>query len=55
MLLISLWAYQMTYEITTQYMPFEFIYGTQPIMLAKFLVLAQRIQDVPKNDIEMAI
>ncbi len=36
-------------------MPFEFIYGTQPIMLAKFLVLAQRIQDVPKNDIEMAI
>jgi hypothetical protein len=55
MLLISLWTYQMTCEITIQYMPFELVYGTQPIMLTEFIVLTQKIQDVPKNDIKTAI
>ncbi len=41
MLVTILWAYQTTYVMTIQYTPFELVYGTQPIMLAKFVVLTK--------------
>ncbi len=42
-----LWAYWMTYKMTTQYTPFELVYGTQPIMPVEFVVPTKRICDSP--------
>ncbi len=47
MLVIVLWAYRMAYKVTTQYMPFELIYDTQPIMLVEFVVPIKRVHDLP--------
>ncbi len=30
MLFTTLWAYQTTYKVITQFTPFELVYGTQP-------------------------
>jgi hypothetical protein len=47
MLVIALWAYQMAYKMTTQYTPFELVYGTQPIMPIDFAVPTKRVHDLP--------
>jgi hypothetical protein len=47
MLVIVLWAYRMVCKVTTQYMPFELVYDTQPIMLVEFVVRTKRIHDLP--------
>ncbi len=41
MLITTLWAYQMVYKVTTQYTSFKLVYGTQPIMPTKFVVLTK--------------
>jgi len=51
----TLWAYWMTYKVTTQYNPFELVSGTQLVMIAEYLVPIQQIQDVPNDDIEVTI
>jgi hypothetical protein len=38
MLIITLWAYQTTYKVTTQYTPFELVYSTKPIMPIKLVI-----------------
>jgi hypothetical protein len=47
MFFITLWAYGTTYKLTKQFTPFELVYGTQAIMLAKFTIPTKRIRDVP--------
>jgi hypothetical protein len=49
MLVTTLRAYWMVYKVTTQYKLFEFVYGTQPIMLAKFAGSIKRVCDVPQE------
>ncbi len=36
MLFTTLWAYQTTHKMTTQFTSFELVYDTQPIMPTKF-------------------
>jgi hypothetical protein len=55
MLFKSLWAYRITYEITTHFMPFELVYGIQPVMLVEFMVPTKRIKDIPIEDLDQAI
>jgi hypothetical protein len=55
MLFTTLWAYRTTYKVTIQYTPFELVYGIQPMMPSEYLVHIQWIQDVPNDDIEVAI
>jgi hypothetical protein len=55
MLFTTLWVYQTSYKITTQFTPFELVYGTQPIMLIKFIVSTKRIKDIPTKDLDQAI
>jgi hypothetical protein len=43
------------YKVTTQYTPFELVYGTQLVVLAEYLVPIQQIQDVLNDDIEVTI
>jgi hypothetical protein len=50
MLVIALWAHQTTYKMTTQYTPFKLVYGTQPIMSTKFVVLTKRVCNLPQED-----
>ncbi len=45
----------MMYKVTTQYTPFELVYGTQLVVLAEYLVPIQQIQDVLNDDIEVTI
>jgi hypothetical protein len=47
MLVTTLWAHGTTYKVTTRYTPFKLVYGTQPIMLAKFGVPTKRVCDLP--------
>jgi hypothetical protein len=47
MLFTTLWVYQTTYKVITQFTPFELIYGTQPIMPTEFMVPLKRINDIP--------
>jgi hypothetical protein len=55
MLVIVLWAYRMAYKVTTQHTPFELVYSTQPIMLAKFVILTKRVHDVPREELDKVI
>jgi hypothetical protein len=55
MLFIALWAYQTTYKVTTQFMPFELVYGIQPVMPTEFMVPTKRIRDIPIKDFDQAI
>jgi hypothetical protein len=41
--------------VTTQFTPFELVYGIQPVMPAKFTILTKRIRDVPTKDLNQAI
>ncbi len=41
--------------MTTQFTPFELVYGTQPIMPVEFTVPTKRIRDVPTKDLNQAI
>jgi hypothetical protein len=43
MFFTTLWAYQITYKVTTQFTPFEVVYGTQLVMLAKFMVPIKKL------------
>jgi hypothetical protein len=43
------------YKSTTQFTPFELVYGTQLVMPTKFKVPTKRIRDIPSNDINYAI
>jgi hypothetical protein len=36
-------------------MPFELVYGTQPIMPIEFMVPTKRIKDIPTKDFDQAI
>jgi hypothetical protein len=51
MLFRTLWAYQTTRKMTTQFTYFELVYDTQPIMSTKFMVLTKRIGDVPIENV----
>jgi hypothetical protein len=55
MLVIALWAYRMTYKMTTQYTPFKLVYGSQPIMPTKFAIPIKRIRNLPHEDRNKAI
>ncbi len=55
MLFTTLWAYQTTYKVTTQFMPFELVYVLQPIMPTEFMVPTKRIRDIPTKDLDQAI
>jgi hypothetical protein len=55
MVVIALWAYQTIYKVTTQYTPFELVYGMQPIMPTKFAIPTKRIHDVSQGEIDKAI
>jgi len=55
MLFTTLWAYRTSYKVITQFMPFELVYGTQPIMLTKFMVSTKRIKDISTKDLNQAI
>ncbi len=55
MFFTTLWAYRTSYKVTTQFMPFELVYGTQPIMLTKIMVSTKRIKDIPTKDLDQAI
>jgi hypothetical protein len=55
MFFTTLWAHQTTYKVTTQFSPFELVYGTQPIMLAEFMVPTKIIRDVPTKDLNQTI
>ena len=37
-LISVLWAYQRTYRLTTKYIPFELVFGIQPMLPFKMLV-----------------
>jgi len=41
--------------VTTQYTPFELVYGTQPIMLIEFVVPTKKICDSLQEDINKVI
>jgi hypothetical protein len=43
------------HKMTTQFTPFELVYGIQPIMQTKFMVLIKRIMDLPIEGINKAI
>jgi hypothetical protein len=45
----------MVYKSTTQFTPFELVYGTQLVMPTKFIVPTKRIRDIPSNDINYTI
>jgi hypothetical protein len=49
MVVTTLQAYWTVYKVTTQYKLFELVYGTQPIMLAKFASSIKRVCDVPQE------
>jgi len=55
MFIITLWAYQTTYKVTTQFTPFGLVYNTQLITLVKFMVPTKRIKDVPTKHLSRAI
>jgi hypothetical protein len=55
MLVIALWAYQTTYKVTTQYTPFELVYGMQPIMPTKFAIPTKRVHDVSQEGLDKTI
>ncbi len=55
MFFITLWACRTTYKVTTQFMPFELVYGTQPIMLVELMVPTTRIRDIPIEDLDQVI
>jgi hypothetical protein len=55
MFFIALWAYRTTYKLTTQFMPFELVYGIQLVMPIKFMVPTKRIRDIPTKDLDQAI
>jgi hypothetical protein len=38
MLITTLWAYQTTYKVTTQYTPFELVYSAKPIMPIELVI-----------------
>jgi hypothetical protein len=44
MIFKTLRAYQTTYKVTTQFTPFELVYGTQPIMLVEFTIPIKKNQ-----------
>jgi hypothetical protein len=49
MLVTTLWAYQTTYKVTTQYTPFKLVYDTQIIMLIEFVIPTKIIRDLSKS------
>jgi hypothetical protein len=55
MLFTTLWEYLTTYKVTTQFTPFELVYGIPPIMPAEFMVPTKRIRDMPIEDFDQAI
>jgi hypothetical protein len=54
MFFTTLWAYWITYKIITQFTPIELVYGSQPVMLTKFMVPTKRIKDIPTKDLDQA-
>jgi hypothetical protein len=55
MFFTTLWAYRTTYKMTTQFTPFELVFGTQPLMPVEFMIPIKRIRDVPIEDLNQAI
>jgi hypothetical protein len=55
MLVTTLWAYQIAYNVTIQYTPFELVYGIQPIMSTQFAIPTKRVCNLPQEDLNKVI
>ncbi len=55
MLITTLWAYQTTYKVTTQYTPFELVYSAKPIMPIELVIPNKWVCDILQEDLDKAI